>query len=152
MTGPRRYWGLGRWFSWQCVCHPGMRTEFESHGPTYKAGTAMCLQSQLWENRYRRIPRALWLASWAKLVNSRFTGRSCLKHKIKNLFIWLKNKKQLFIYLLINYVYNVLPAQTEEGTRSHYRWLWTTLWLLGFELRTSGRAASALKLWAITPA
>jgi hypothetical protein len=28
----------------------------------------------------------------------------------------------------------------------------TTIWLLGFELRTSGRAASALYLTAISPA
>jgi hypothetical protein len=27
----------------------------------------------------------------------------------------------------------------EEGIRSYYRWLWTTMWLLGTELRTSGR-------------
>jgi hypothetical protein len=40
----------------------------------------------------------------------------------------------------------------EEGTRSHYRWLWATMWLLGTELRTSGRAVSALNLWAISPA
>jgi hypothetical protein len=30
----------------------------------------------------------------------------------------------------------------EEGIGSHYRWLWATLWLLGIELRTSGRASS----------
>ena len=41
----------------------------------------------------------------------------------------------------------------EEGIRSHYRWLWATMWLLGIELRTSGRAAvSALNHWAISPA
>ena len=33
-----------------------------------------------------------------------------------------------------------------------YRQLWTTMWLLGIELRTSGRAASALNRWAISPA
>jgi hypothetical protein len=40
----------------------------------------------------------------------------------------------------------------EEGLRSHYRWLWaTTCWeLLGIELRTSGRAVSALSHWAIS--
>jgi hypothetical protein len=27
---------------------------------------------------------------------------------------------------------------------SHYRWLWATMWLLGFELMTSGRAVGAL--------
>jgi len=33
-----------------------------------------------------------------------------------------------------------------------YRWLWITMWLLGFELRTSGRSVSALNQWAISPA
>jgi hypothetical protein len=28
----------------------------------------------------------------------------------------------------------------EEATDPHYRWLWATMWLLGIELRTSGRA------------
>jgi len=40
----------------------------------------------------------------------------------------------------------------EEGIRSHYRWLWSTMWLLGFELRSSGGAVSALNHWAISPA
>jgi hypothetical protein len=40
----------------------------------------------------------------------------------------------------------------EEGIESHYRWLWATMWLLGFELRTSGRVVSALNCWAISPA
>ena len=33
----------------------------------------------------------------------------------------------------------------EEGVRSHYRWLYATMWLLGIEVRTSGKAVSALK-------
>jgi len=38
-----------------------------------------------------------------------------------------------------------LSADTpEEGIGSHYRWLRATMWLLGIELRTSGRAVSAL--------
>jgi hypothetical protein len=42
----------------------------------------------------------------------------------------------------------------EGGIRSHYRWLWATMWLLGFELRTSRRAVGvgALNCWAISPA
>jgi hypothetical protein len=40
----------------------------------------------------------------------------------------------------------------EEGVWSHYRWLWTTMWLLGIELRTSRRAVSTLNRWAISPA
>jgi hypothetical protein len=38
----------------------------------------------------------------------------------------------------------------EEGVRSHYRWLWATMWLLGIELIASGRAASGLNRWAIS--
>ena len=38
----------------------------------------------------------------------------------------------------------------EEGIGSHYRWLWGTMWLLGMELRASGRAVSALNHCAIS--
>ena len=47
---------------------------------------------------------------------------------------------------------SALFACTEEGIKSHYRWLWATLWLLGIELRTFRRAASALNHWAISSA
>ena len=47
---------------------------------------------------------------------------------------------------------SMYARRPEQGTRSHYRWLWATMWLLGIELRTSGRAASALNRWAISPA
>jgi hypothetical protein len=44
----------------------------------------------------------------------------------------------------------------EEGTRSplnwSFRWLWAVRWMLGIELRSSGRAASTLTCWAISPA
>jgi hypothetical protein len=40
----------------------------------------------------------------------------------------------------------------EKGIGSHYRWLWDTMWVLGIELRTSGRAVSALNYWAISAA
>jgi hypothetical protein len=46
----------------------------------------------------------------------------------------------------------LFPDTPEEGIRSHYRWLWATMWLLGNELRTSRRAVSALNCWAISPA
>jgi hypothetical protein len=38
----------------------------------------------------------------------------------------------------------------EESIRSHFRWLWDTMWLLGFELRTSGTAVNALNPWVIS--
>ena len=40
----------------------------------------------------------------------------------------------------------------EENIRPHYRWLWVTMWLLGCELRTSGKSVGALNRWAISPA
>jgi len=40
----------------------------------------------------------------------------------------------------------------EKDIGSHYRWLGATMWLLGFELRTSGRAVSVLNHRAISPA
>ena len=58
----------------------------------------------------------------------------------------------LFIYLFIYYVHSMYAWRPKEGTRSHYRWLWATMWLLGIERRTSGRTVSALKCWAISPA
>ena len=39
----------------------------------------------------------------------------------------------------------------EKGIGSHYR-LWAIMWLLGIELRTSGRAVSAFNPRAISPA
>ena len=45
-----------------------------------------------------------------------------------------------------------ISYRPEESTRSHYRWLWATMWLLEIELRTFWRAGNALNLWAISPA
>jgi hypothetical protein len=54
-------------------------------------------------------------------------------------------KKDLFIYLLYVSTLKLSSDAPEEGIGSHYRWwLCATTWLLGFELRTSGRAVSAL--------
>ena len=48
-------------------------------------------------------------------------------------------KKDLFMYVSPMLLFADTP---EEGIRSHCRWLWTTIWLLGIEPRTSGRSAS----------
>ena len=60
----------------------------------------------------------------------------------------------LFIWMFIYCGHSILSVcmHTEEGTRPQYRWLWTTTWLLGLELRTSGRARSATNHWAVSPA
>jgi len=56
-----------------------------------------------------------------------------------------------FIFLCI-WVLSLSSDTPEEGIGSHYRLLWATMWLLGIELRTSGRAVSAFNHWAISPA
>jgi hypothetical protein len=61
-------------------------------------------------------------------------------------------KKDLFIYFIYMSTLLLSSDTLEEGIRTHYRWLWATMWLLGIELRTSGRAVIALHLWAISPA
>ena len=53
----------------------------------------------------------------------------------------------LFIVYTVFYLHVCLHAR-----RGHYRWLWATMWLLGIELRTFGRAGNALNRWAISPA
>jgi hypothetical protein len=53
---------------------------------------------------------------------------------------FLKN----IIYLFLEYTVAVFRHTPEECIRSHYRWLGATMWLLGIELRTSGRVVSAL--------
>ena len=60
--------------------------------------------------------------------------------------------KKRCIYYLYEYTAAVFRHTLEKCIRSHYRWLWATMWLLGIELRTSGRAVSALNRWAISPA
>ena len=72
--------------------------------------------------------------------------------------VWEPKFKDLFFYFIyVNYLIYLhtlsLSSDTpEESIGSHYRWLWATISLLGVELRTSGRAVSALNRWAISPA
>jgi hypothetical protein len=67
-------------------------------------------------------------------------------------FLLFKKRFLKKIYLFRMWVQLSLSSDTpEEGIGSHYKWLSATMWLLGFELRTSGRALSALKRWAISP-
>jgi hypothetical protein len=58
--------------------------------------------------------------------------------------------KDLFILIWKHTV--VVSRNTRKRLIFHYRWLWATMWFLGFELRTFGRAVSALTHWAISPA
>ena len=58
-----------------------------------------------------------------------------------NSFFFLKD---LFIYFMYMNITVAGFRPPEEGIGSHNKWLWATMWLLGIELRTSGRTVSAL--------
>jgi hypothetical protein len=67
-----------------------------------------------------------------------------------NPILYLKKKRHSIYFMYMSTLSEEVTP--EEGIRSHYRWLSATMWLLGIELRTSGRAVSALNHWAISPA
>ena len=59
----------------------------------------------------------------------------------------------LFIYLFIICKYTVAVFRhSRKGHQISIWMVWATMWLLGFELRTFGRAVSALNHWDISPA
>jgi hypothetical protein len=58
--------------------------------------------------------------------------------------------KDLFI-TICKYTVAVF-RHTRRGHQIPFRWLWTTIWLLGFELRIFGSTVRALNRWAISPA
>jgi hypothetical protein len=59
------------------------------------------------------------------------------------------------MYVCISYMC-LVPTEDRRGHQIHqdwrYRYLWTAVWMLGFKPRSSGRAASTLKHWAISVA
>ena len=57
-----------------------------------------------------------------------------------------------FIYFMYMSTLLLSSDTPEDSIRDHYRWLWATIWVLGIELRTSGRVVGALNRWAISPA
>jgi hypothetical protein len=75
------------------------------------------------------------------------------------LFGWWLTPWELWVVGLVDIYFLILcmsalamPWMQEEGIGSYYNRLWGTIWLLGIELRTSGRATTALIFWAISPA
>jgi hypothetical protein len=54
-----------------------------------------------------------------------------------------------FIYFMYMSTLSLSSNIQEEGIGSHYRWLLATMWWLGIELRTFGRAVSAFNLCAM---
>jgi hypothetical protein len=62
----------------------------------------------------------------------------------------------LFLYIYLFIICKHTVAVFRHSRRGHqifcYGWLWVTMWLLGFELRTFGGAVGTLNCWAISPA
>jgi hypothetical protein len=75
------------------------------------------------------------------------------RHSLIQWISWgiLLKKNYLFIYFMYVSALSLSSDTSEEGVRSHYRWLWATMWLLGIELRTSWRTVSALKSHLSSP-
>jgi len=44
------------------------------------------------------------------------------------------------LFIIYKYTLSLSSDTPKEGIGSLYRWLWATMWLLGIELITSGRA------------
>jgi hypothetical protein len=81
-------------------------------------------------------------------MNLHYTKYPCNWSEESHLLFCFLFKK---IYLFYVCEYTVAAFRhTEKGIRSHYRWLWATMWLLGIKLRTSGRAVGALIHWTIS--
>jgi hypothetical protein len=91
-------------------------------------------------------------AMWVLGIELGSSGRvaSALNHRA----ISPAPQSRFILFLQIFLVYEcsicMYTCEPEEGIRSHHRWLWATMWLLGFELRTSGRSVGALNRWAIS--
>jgi hypothetical protein len=63
-----------------------------------------------------------------------------------------------FTHFFLRFIYymcvhcSCLQTLQKRASDFCYGWLWATMWLLGFELWTFGRAVGALNRWAISPA
>lgn len=81
------------------------------------------------------------------------TGNWTLVFWKKSPFTWWHFFKINFYLISMYTVFFLHVCYTQkEGTRSHYRGLWATMWLMRIELTISGSAASTLNFWAISPA
>lgn len=81
---------------------------------------------------------------------------TCISHSHYSFvcFEVLTSFLKIYLYNYVTCVYEwsicMSTCMTEEGIRFHYIWLWATTWLLGIELRISGRTTSAFNHWAIS--
>lgn len=75
---------------------------------------------------------------WKHLNSEEDSGGT--REIVSRAFLFI-NLFYVWVLYLIHMVYTTMP---EENDRSPYRWLWAIMWLVGIELRTSGRALSTL--------
>lgn len=66
---------------------------------------------------------------------------------IHYLFIYFKDLFIYFVYIQCSVC--MFGFKPEEGI-GYYRWLWTAMWLLGIEVRASGRTVSVPNNWVIS--
>lgn len=60
-------------------------------------------------------------------------------------------KTYIFLRFILYLIPHLLSSGSPEGVRFHYRCLCVTMWLLGIELGTSGKAVGAFNHWVISP-
>lgn len=89
----------------------------------------------------------------------------CMTAKLSNntVLFW---KTDLFIFILCIWMFSVYlclytythawypwkPEKYHIPWNWSYRWMWITMWVLGIELKPSGRQPVLTNLWAIFPA
>jgi len=93
---------------------------------------------------------SLWKQTQASLHRS--SSPELYFHLQQTREVWRHLFFQRFIYCMYTSILSLSSDTPKEDIRSRYRWLWATMLLLGFELRTPGRAVRALNHWAISPA
>ena len=125
---------------------------FIHHKYSIKAGLIyfsadMVIYGDLGKIQLLNIITIMMFYTWCELRDQ--TSRHIMNKYNKFLFSFFFLK---FICLIYMSILSLSSDTPEEGIWSHYRWLWASMWLLGIELRTSGRAVSASNCWAISPA
>ena len=91
------------------------------------------------------------LITWACFTQSSYKMHQGITCTLQRLSFFPKIY-YLYIYTHMHTYTVAVFRHTRWGHRIPLQMVWVTMWLLGVELRTSGRAVSALNHWAISPA
>ena len=99
----------------------------------------MCISVLPWVSGYLELELQIVVSCHVGTVLGTELGSS--GRAVSALSFFLKDILFIFMYECSICIYACI---TEEGSRSHYRWLGVTMWLLGTELRTPERTAILL--------